>query len=120
MASLRLESEMGDDGILRITLDGRFDVDGAMAVDMKFATLTGARKAAVLVDMSGVSFLASLGIRTLLASAKGAAARGGRLVLVKPQPLVAEVLTTSGIASLIPMFDDSELAITALREITAA
>ena len=57
-------------------------------------------------DMSKVSFLASIGMRTLLSCAKAASARGGKMVLFNPQPMVKDVLETSGVASLIPMTDD--------------
>jgi anti-anti-sigma factor len=44
-----------------------------------------------------VSFLASIGIRALVAAAKAQAARGGRMVLVNPEPMVRKALQTAGI-----------------------
>jgi anti-anti-sigma factor len=103
---MQLESELLDDHTLLITLDGRLDVAGTQAIDMKFTALTATKKASVLVDMSRVSFLASIGMRTLLSCAKAASKRGGKIVLVNPQPLVREVLDRSGVASLIPVYED--------------
>jgi anti-anti-sigma factor len=105
---MRLESELLDDHILKITLDGRLDVEGTQAIDMKFTALTATKKAAVLVDMTNVSFLASIGMRTLLSCAKASSNRGGKMVLVNPQPMVREVLDRSGVATLIPVVDDIE------------
>jgi anti-anti-sigma factor len=113
---MRLESEMLDDDILKITLDGRLDVEGTQAIDMKFTALAATKKAAVLVDMTNVSFLASIGMRTLLTCAKAASNRGGKLVLLKPQPMVKEVMDRTGVASLIPVYDDLQAARAALRE----
>jgi anti-anti-sigma factor len=111
---MRLESELLDDHALLITLDGRLDVEGTQAIDMKFTALTATKKASVLVDMGKVSFLASIGMRTLLSCAKAASKRGGRMVLVNPQPLVREVLDRSGVSSLIPVYEDLETARAAL------
>jgi anti-anti-sigma factor len=86
----------------RVTLVGRLDIQGAGAVELPLATLSGAKQN-VLVDMSQVSFLASLGIRHLVSATKALSRRGGRLVLVGPQEVVREVITTAGLASMIPM-----------------
>lgn len=98
---MQLESELLDDQILKITLTGRLDIEGTQAIDMKFTALTATKKAGILVDMTQVEFLASIGMRTLVSCAKAAANRGGKLVLYRPQPLVKEVLNTSGLDSLI-------------------
>lgn len=113
---MRLESELLDDNILKITLDGRLDVEGTQSIDMKFTALTATKKAAVLVDMTNVSFLASIGMRTLLSCAKAASNRGGKLVLLNPQPMVREVMDRTGVASLIPVYDDLAAAKAALEE----
>lgn len=108
---MKMESEIIQGDITKISLDGRLDVEGTEAIDMKFTALTATKKAAVVVDMSQVSFIASIGMRTLLSSAKAQANRGGKIALANLQPLVKEALDTAGISSLIPMFDDMESAI---------
>jgi hypothetical protein len=37
------------------------------------------------------------------------------MVLVRPQPLVAEVLQVVGVSDLIPVFDDEQAALDALK-----
>jgi anti-sigma B factor antagonist len=111
---MEIRSEQLDDQTLKITLTGRMDIPGTEAIDLRFTALTATRKAAVLVDLSGVSFLSSIGMRTLLSNAKALKARGGKMVLFDPQPMVAEVLTVSGVASLIPIFTDLTHALQAL------
>jgi len=113
---MQLVSEMLDDQILKVTLEGRLDVEGAQAIDMKFTALTATKKAAVLVDMTNVSFLASIGMRTLLSCAKAASNRGGKMVLLNPQPMVKEVMERTGVASLIPVYDDLAAAKEALLQ----
>ena len=59
-----------DSGILGISLAGRMDIIGTQQIDLKLTALTSTRKAQVLVDLSNVTFLASIGIRTLVNIAK--------------------------------------------------
>lgn len=94
-----------DNGLTKLDLSGRMDVEGSLAIDPVFAKVTGEKKN-VVVDMSNVSFLASLGLRTLVMSCKGLANKGGNMVLLNPQSGVEKVLKTSGISSIIPMVSD--------------
>lgn len=90
-----------DDGsATTVTMVGRLDISGAEVVALPLATLSGS-KSALLVDMAGVTFVASIGLRHLVAAAKTMGRRGGRLVLLNPTEAVAEVITTSGLADLL-------------------
>jgi anti-anti-sigma factor len=99
-----------DAGITRVNLAGRMDIEGTQAIDLKFTVLTAARRAAIIVDLSEVTFLASIGMRTLLSSAKALGQKGGKMVLLNPQPMVASALSTAGIDTLIPVFSDLDSA----------
>src|SRR5580692_5467922 len=93
-------------GILGINLSGRMDVVGTQQIDLKFSVLTSTRKAQILVDLSNVTFIASIGIRTLITTAKAQKARGGTMVLFKPSDQVEQVLRATGIDSIIPIAHD--------------
>jgi anti-anti-sigma factor len=98
-----MEVQIADEGsIARVALVGRLDIQGAEAVAMPLATLSGS-KDNLLVDMSQVNFLASIGIRHLVSATKALARRGGQLILIAPQEIVREVITTAGLAAMIPM-----------------
>ena len=103
-----------DGGIQLVRLAGRMDVAGTQEIDLQFTVLTANRKAAIVVDLSEVDFLASIGKRTQLSSAKSLAKKGGRMVLLSPQPMVATALSTAGIDTLIPVHDDLQSACAAL------
>jgi anti-sigma B factor antagonist len=100
-------------GVTQVALRGRLDVAGAGAIELKFNATAGARKA-VVVDLSGVPFIASMGMRLLLLVAKTMAARGGKMALLSPMPEVASVLHTAGIDSIIPMCTERAAAIAAV------
>ena len=90
-----------DDGsAATVTMTGRLDISGAEAVALPLATLSGS-KSALFVDMAGVTFIASIGLRHLVSAAKAISRRGGRLVLLNPNAVVTEVITTSGLADLL-------------------
>ena len=59
-----------------------------------------------MVDLSGIEFLASMGIRMLVTAAKTLKARGGRLILCGAHGSVAQVLRDTGIDQLIPVAVD--------------
>jgi anti-anti-sigma factor len=99
---VKVEVTDSDGGVTIVKLAGRMDIAGASAVDMQFAVLAGAKKK-VVVDMAAVEFLASLGMRTLVVAAKSMSSKGGKLVLLDPQPNVEKVLTSSGVDTVIPI-----------------
>jgi anti-anti-sigma factor len=85
-------------------------IKGTGVVETSFTAHTAGKKAKVIVDLSGLDFLSSIGIRLLLTTAKAQANRGGKIVLLNPKPLVEEALVTAGINMLIPMYNDFVLA----------
>jgi anti-anti-sigma factor len=99
-----------DAGELRtIVVSGRLDVDGTDSVAAKLVELTGEPKKGVVVDLSALKFLASIGIRALVSSAKAVKARGGKLVLVvdSGSPVMMSIKAT-GVDQLVPVFDDTD------------
>ena len=102
-------------GITKVILDGRLDIEGAAAVDLKMNVIAGSRKM-VLVDLQQVSFLGSMGLRALVAPARGIKARGGKMVLFGPNESVEKVLKASGIDTMIPVHHELQSAMAVLQE----
>jgi len=100
--------------IIKIVLDGRLDIEGAAAVDLKMNLIAGSRMA-VLMDLQRVSFLASIGLRSLVIPARTIRNRGGKVVLYAPSEMVEKVLKTSGIDTIIPIHHDLNNAVAALQ-----
>ena len=105
-------SELSDNAV-KISLRGRLDTPGVDAIETKFAV--AAKQKNALVDLSGVSFLASMGIRMFFSSARILKSAGCRLVLVAPQELVNEVLDNAGVSQIIPVVPDEKQALELLR-----
>jgi anti-anti-sigma factor len=102
-----------DGGVAHVILRGRLDTVGAGEIDLKFNVIAGSRRA-VIVDLSGVDFLASLGIRVLLMGARAVKNKGGKLVLLSPGDNVKSVLATAGTDALLPVFFDRDAAVAAV------
>jgi anti-sigma B factor antagonist len=96
-------------GVVKLVLTGRLDVAGAGKIDLQFNTIAGSHRG-VIVDMAGVEFLSSIGIRVLVLGAKTMHRRGGKLVLLAPQPEVMKVLEVVGILDLLPVAASAEEA----------
>lgn len=94
-------------GACVITLKGRMDVAGAGAIDVRFAAVVAANRATI-VDMSQVEYIASMGLRTLIMAAKSSTSKRGKMVIARPSEMVATVITTSGVESLLPMVESIE------------
>ena len=100
-------------GITRISLTGRMDFAGASEIDAQFMECASSATS-LLVDLSKVTFLASMGIRTLITGAKALRERGGKMFLFAPALEVAKALKTSGTDRLLPVYYDLALACSAL------
>lgn len=109
-----LETQEIDDGVVHVRLAGRMDIAGVDAIGVPFAGLAATDSRRVIVDLSGVEFMASIGIRAILQNARAHRLRGGAMVLLAPQPLVREVLDASGVSSLVPIASDLAAARAAL------
>ena len=103
-----------DNGIGLIKLVGKLDIFGTGEIETKFAGYCAGDKVRVIVDLSKVDFLASIGIRLLTLTAKSVASRGGRMVLLNPVTEVHDVLEITGIPAIIPIYSQLESAETVL------
>jgi anti-anti-sigma factor len=65
---------------------------------------TGARL--LVLDMSGVDYISSAGLRCLLGAVKLARQQGGDFRLARVHELVLKVLTLSGFTSILRLYDD--------------
>jgi anti-anti-sigma factor len=103
-----------DNGIGLIKLSGRLDIIGTGEIETKFVGYCAGGKPRVIVDLSEVDFLASIGIRLLVLTAKSVAIRGGKTALLNPIAEVQSVLEITGIPSIIPIYSNLESAETIL------
>jgi anti-anti-sigma factor len=111
---MQLSIEQLEGGIARVILDGRLDIAGAQEIDLKMNVIAGSQKA-VLIDLQKLSFVGSMGLRTLIVPAQAIRGRGGKVVLFAPNEMVEKVLRASAIETLIPIHHELQSAIAALQ-----
>jgi anti-anti-sigma factor len=109
-----ISAEQVEGGITCIRLSGRMDIQGAQAVETRLAAHLAAKSERFVLDLAGVTFLASIGVRAILLSAKALRGRGGRLAIIDPVPEVAKVLSLTGVGELVPICEGMEAARDAL------
>jgi anti-sigma B factor antagonist len=110
--TIRTEELAG--GITKVILEGRLDIENSPAVDLRMSAIAGGRNS-VLVDLQNVSFLGSMGLRSLVAPALVIRGRGGKMVLFGPNELIKKVLKVSGIETMIPVHHELQSALAALQ-----
>ncbi|MBC8353158.1 MAG: anti-sigma factor antagonist [Planctomycetes bacterium] len=102
------------DDISHVILKGRLDSTGVEEMDQPFTEATTGRGLPTVVDMSGITFMSSLGIGFLFANTKKLKKAGCKLVLLNPQGMVEAVLKTSKMDKVMPLFYELEEAIRAV------
>lgn len=107
-----------DGGVTKVVLSGRIDIAGAHEMDLPMSVIAGSRRA-VVIDLSGVEFMASLGLRSIVVAAKSIISKRGKVVLLSPRPAVEEVITVTGIDQLIAIHHDEAAAIAAVSPAAA-
>lgn len=98
------------DGLRIIRLKGRMDIPGNEQIAMHFNSLTVSGGSAIIVDLSDVDFLSSIGIGTLVMGAKTVKQRQGMLVLFGARSHVLTALERTSIPLIIPTYATMEEA----------
>lgn len=107
---MKIEYRELENGIRLIKLNGTLDMDGASSIDKQFVSYCAGENALVLVDLSHVNYLSSIGIPLLITTAKGIASRGGKMAFLSPQANVKSVLDITGVSTIIRIYNNFETA----------
>jgi anti-sigma B factor antagonist len=98
MLDLKVVEEFVDQPV-RLALVGQLDTHGETQISAKMTELTVPAGRDAIVDMSGVTYISSMGISLLLTISSGLKRQGKRLMLLAPQPFVAKVLQIARLQS---------------------
>ncbi len=101
-------------GTRLVKLKGKLDMHGVAEVEKKLASHTEGAGVTLLLDLSQIEYIASIGIRLLLTAAKTLKSHNGRIAVFGASPLVEEVLNLSGLGQIIPIHADFEAALASL------
>lgn len=112
---MKLTHEDLEGGVYKITLEGPIDLDGSAQIDPHFKMVADKYRR-VVVDLSGVDFLASIGIRVLVKSAKTIAEQAGRMAVFGAQEAPRRVLETTGVDKIVMLVQDEPAALAWVRK----
>jgi anti-sigma B factor antagonist len=104
-----------DPNLINVRLAGRLDTPGVDKVELRFTALLVPSGRNAVVDLSGVSFITSMGIRMFISVARGLMARKAKLALYAPQELVNEVFDNASLRDILPICATADEAVAAVR-----
>lgn len=96
------------------------EIDIATVGSFRAALWSAPARPVLRVDLSGVRVLSAAGVRALAAAHLRVRARGGELVLVDPDPVVARVLRITGLHRVVRVAAGSDPAPGPARELIPA
>jgi anti-sigma B factor antagonist len=108
-------SEEKVDGIQVLGISGKIHTEASEVLLGKFNSLVDQGERHLLLDFSGVEYINSSGLRTLLIVAKKLNGLSGKMVIAKATEWVQQVLQISGCASVIGIYPSKEEALKALK-----
>ena len=111
---MKLDYTELDNGIRLIKLTGALDMLGTLSIEVQFVRHCEGENARVLVDLSKVNYMSSIGIPLLVDTSKSIKRRGGKMALLSPQDNVLKLLELVGVQEMIPIHSDLDSAIAEL------
>jgi anti-anti-sigma factor len=105
------------DGVMVVSVSGR--IDHASAASLKDALAPylsdcGKESCPMVVDLSGVDYVSSAGLRVLMLAAKEMKAQGQGIVVADLQPVVKEIFEISRFDKVLQVFPSTEAAVARL------
>ncbi|MCG0278638.1 MAG: STAS domain-containing protein [Thermanaeromonas sp.] len=86
------------EGVCRIVLNGELDVETVAQLQ---EAIRKVEEHTLEVDLSGISFVDSTGLKSLLDISNEWRQKGGQMLILRPQPEVAEVMRLVGLDRLL-------------------
>jgi anti-anti-sigma factor len=98
-----------------VRLEGRLDAAGADQIGVRFTASVASIGKPAAIDLSGVSFLASMGMRLLISTARALDAKGSKMALFGAQEGVQNALEQAAFDQLMALVSTEQQALDALR-----
>ena len=89
--SLSIEIAPVGNGSQRVSLAGRLDTHTYGELDQQLSPVLGSSIQSLILDLAGLDYISSAGVRSIFKARKALAARGGKVVVVNPKPQIQKV-----------------------------
>jgi anti-anti-sigma factor len=106
--------ETRENGVVILSVRGRVDAANAASFEQKVLGLIDAGERRLVLDLAGLDYVSSAGLRVLLVTAKRLAAVHGKLALASVREPVREVFEIAGLSAFLRVFSTREDAVAAV------
>ena len=89
--SLNIDIAPAGNGYQRVSIVGRLDTHSYADFDAALAPLLESPIRSLVLDLAGLDYISSAGVRSIFKARKALAGRGGKVVVVNPQPQIQKV-----------------------------
>lgn len=104
-------NEQGLGDAVLVSAAGRIDLSNADDFKDALAAALAKTKKALILDLSGVDYISSAGLRSLMIVFKAGKTEGKAFGIAALQPLLMEIFTISRFNLVFPLFDTVQLAV---------
>ena len=106
--------EERDGSVIIVKPRGRLDSSAAKSAEEQLTAALGSGEPHLAIDMSGLDYISSAGLRVMLLVAKKVQQLNGKLALFGLLPNVREVFRVSGFDTILQIRDDRAAALAAV------
>jgi len=108
--------DRNENGVSVVSPVGSVDAITAPELSEYLQGLVDGGHTRLVVDMTGIDYTSSAGLRVFLGMVKETRAAGGDIRLASTQPAVYKVLELSGFTSILKTFNDTPAAVASFAE----
>jgi anti-anti-sigma factor len=108
VAPLEIKTERRDDGALVIALAGELDLVNAPRWEDELAAIEANPPETMILDLRGISFIDSTGLRAVIAADQRARSSNRRLVVVGGAPAVDRLFSVTQLEQRLEIVDDPD------------
>ena len=94
-----------------VTVTGRVDGSNWSELDSAFSALHADGRYKIVVDLDGVEYMSSAGLRALVAALRECKNHGGDLRISNPSKRISDVLSLAGLDTVFSIYDDHTSAV---------
>ena len=95
--------------IVKVT--GKMDAVSSPEFEKKLLELMGEGEKDFVIDLAGLDYISSAGLRVILATAKRLKEKEGKILLASLKDMVKEVFEISGFSAIIPIYESVDSAL---------
>lgn len=89
--SLNVRIHPPTSGSQRVSIDGRLDTHTYLDLDRQLAPVLASGITSLVLDLAGLEYISSAGVRSVFKARKALAARGGKVLVANLQPQIQKV-----------------------------